>query len=120
MNSHKGPVAIVDDDPAICDSTRILLEVHDLEVRTYLSGRDFLTDAGDIACLVVDYQMPGLNGIELVFELRKRGSNIPTIMITATSDARVERRAAELGIKHVFRKPLQNRVLLDAIREELQ
>lgn len=74
----------------------------------------------DIAYLIVDYQMPGLNGLEFVSELRKRGNNVPTIMITATSDPRVERRATELGIKRVLKKPLQNQVLLRAIHEELE
>ena len=63
--------------------------------------------------------MPGLNGLEIASELRKRGSNVPVIMITATADPAVERRAAELGIRRVLRKPLSNNALLDAIREGL-
>ncbi len=120
MSTQSGAVAIVDDDAAVCDSTRVLLEIYDLEVRTYQSGTDFLKESPDIACLIVDYQMPGLNGLEFVSELRKRGSNVPAIMITATSDQRIERRAAELGIKRVLKKPLSNRELLGAIREELE
>jgi two-component system, LuxR family, response regulator FixJ len=120
MSSQSGAVAIVDDDPAVCDSTRILLEVYGLNVLTYLSGTDFLRASPDVACLIVDYQMPGLNGLEFVSELRKRGSKVPTIMITATNDPRVERRAAELGIKQVLKKPLSNRVLLNALREDLE
>jgi two-component system, LuxR family, response regulator FixJ len=87
--------------------------------QTYLSGGDFLSDDPDVACLIVDYQMPQLNGLELVSELRRRGSNVPTIMITANSDPTVEGRAAKLGINRVLQKPLSNRALLDAIREEL-
>jgi DNA-binding response OmpR family regulator len=64
--------------------------------------------------------MPGLNGLELVSELRKRGSTVPAIMITATTDPTVERRAAELGIKQVLKKPLSNQALLGAIRNELE
>jgi CheY-like chemotaxis protein len=47
------------------------------------------------------------------------GNNVPAIMITATTDPRVERRAGELGIRRVLKKPLFNQVLLGAIREEL-
>ena len=120
MNPDRPVVAIVDDDDAVCDSTRLLLEVYDLGVLTYQSGADFLTDDPDVACLIVDYLMPGLNGLEFVSELRKRGSQAPIVMITATTDPTIERRAATLGIKRVLKKPLSNRILLDAIREELE
>jgi two-component system, LuxR family, response regulator FixJ len=88
-------------------------------VQTYQIGADFLKDDPDIACLIVDYQMPGLNGLEIVSELRKRGSNVPAIMITATADPAVEQRAAEFGVSRVLKKPLSNQALLGAIREEL-
>lgn len=118
MTSPDRAVAVVDDDAAVCDSTRFLLETYDLEVQTYQSGAEFLKDAPAIACLIVDYHMPGLNGLEVVSELRKRGGQVPTIiMITATTDPTVERRAAELGINQVLKKPLSNQVLLGAIRE---
>jgi two-component system response regulator FixJ len=120
MSPQTRAVAVVDDDAAVCDSTQFLLETHDLDVQTYQSGAEFLRGAPVIACLIVDYHMPGLNGLEVVSELRKRGSHVPTIiMITATTDPMVERRAAELGIKHVLKKPLSNQVLLNAIRGEL-
>lgn len=113
-------IAIVDDDPAVCDSTRVLLEVHDFEVSTYLSSTDFLNDSPKIGCLIVDYHMPGLNGLELVTELRARGSEAPVIMITATTDPSVERRAVEQGIKRVLQKPLASQVLLQALRDALR
>ena len=90
MNAGDRVVAVVDDDPAVCDSMRFLLEVYDLGVRTYQSAAQFFRDDPDIACLIVDYQMPGMNGLEVVSELRKRGSNVPAIMITATADPTVE------------------------------
>lgn len=89
-------------------------------MRTYLSGAIFLKDNPDVDCIVVDYHMPGLNGLELASALTVRGSYVPVIMITATADAMVERRAAELGIKRILRKPLSNRALLNAVREELE
>src|ERR1700757_885212 len=119
--SSRGPVvAVIDDDAAVCESTRFLLETYDFEVRTYLSGADFFRDDPDIACLIVDYRLPGLNGLDVVSELRTRGSQVPTIMITATTDLAVERRATELGVKRILQKPLANHVLLRAVREELE
>jgi two-component system, LuxR family, response regulator FixJ len=120
MNADGRAVAVVDDDLAVCDSTRFLLELYDLSVRTYQSGADFLRDDPDIACLIVDYQIPDLNGLEIVSELRRRGSNVPAIMITAAADPAVERRAAGLGISQVLEKPLSTQALLSAIRQELE
>jgi FixJ family two-component response regulator len=110
-------IAIVDDDAAVCESTRFLLETYDFGVLTYQSAADFLDDDPDIGCLIVDYQMPGMNGPELLSELRKRGSKVPAIMITATITPPLQRRGSELGIRRFLEKPLSNRTLLDAIRE---
>ena len=101
MNSQSPTIAVVDDDTAVCDSTRFLLEANNLDVQTYLSGTDFLRENPAVACVIVDYQMPGLNGLDFMSELRQRGSTVPAIMITATSDPIVDRRATQLGIKQV-------------------
>jgi FixJ family two-component response regulator len=112
-------IAVIDDDEAVCESTRFLLETHDFEVSTYLSGSEFLRDNPDVACVIVDYQMPRLNGFEFVSQLRINGSLVPIIMITATPDPAIEKRAAELGISRVLQKPLSNRVLMQVVHEEL-
>ena len=118
MTPTEGAIAVVDDDVAVCQSTRFLLETYDFEVHTYQSGAAFLCDNPVIAGLIVDYHMPVLNGLEVVSELRQRGRLTRTIiMITATTDPEVERHAAELGIT-VLRKPLSNQVLLRAVRGE--
>ncbi len=120
MTSTGGAIAVIDDDAAVCDSTRFLLETYDFDVYTYQSGADFLRDNPVIVCLIVDYHMPGLNGLDLVAELRRRGRDVPAIiMITATTDPSVERRAAELGIRHVLKKPLANQLLLSTLRNHL-
>jgi FixJ family two-component response regulator len=121
MSSGGVVIAIVDDDPAVCDSTRLLLETYGFTVCTYQSGADFLLSKLTFACLIVDYHMPGMNGLEFVSELRQRGNSTPTmIMITATTDATVERRAAELGIQQVLKKPLSSQVLVSSIRNQLE
>jgi two-component system response regulator FixJ len=112
-------IVVIDDDAAVCDSTRVLLEVYDFEVLTYQSAAEFLKKIPEVSCLVVDYHMPGVNGLELVAELRKRGLSLPVIMITATEDATIERHAAELGVRSVLKKPLGN-ALIGAIDEALR
>lgn len=121
MTPIRGAIAVIDDDAAVCDSTRFLLETYDFDVHTYQSGADFLRDNPVIACLIVDYHMPGLDGLGVVRELQERGQRVPTIiMITAATDPAVERRAAELGIQQVLKKPLSNQLLLNTIRNQLQ
>jgi two-component system, LuxR family, response regulator FixJ len=120
MNAQARTIAIVDDDAAVCDSMRVLLEAYAIDVWMYPSGTDFLRANPVVACVTVDYRMPGLNGLDFVSELRRRGSTVPAIMISATSDPTVERRAAEIGIKHVLRKPVSAQVLLGVIREALE
>ena len=120
MSPQSRSVAVVDDDEAVCDSTRFLLEIYGFAVRTYRNSAAFLKDDPEVECIVVDYHMPGLSGLELAAELRARGSQVPVIMITATADAAVERRAAEVGVTRILRKPLANQVLLNAVREELE
>jgi FixJ family two-component response regulator len=119
MSPHSRVIAVIDDDEAVCDSTRFLLETHDFEVTTYLSASEFLRDSPDVACVIVDYQMPGLDGFELVSQFRMSGSLVPILMITATPDPAIERRAAELGISRVLQKPLSNGALMQAVRQEL-
>ena len=114
--SRLPPIAIVDDDAAVCDSTRSLLEAYDFEVRTYLSGADFLRANPNVALLIVDYQMPGLNGLDVVSELRKRGGGVPTMMVTALIDLTLERRAAELGIGRILQKPVPSEAIFRAIQ----
>lgn len=120
MMSFDAPVvAIVDDDVAVCDSTRFLLETYNFDVLTYQKSADFLRDDPEIDCLIVDYQMPDVNGLDFVSELRRRGNTVPAIMITATTDPKVERRATELGVRTVLQKPLANRLLLAALHKEI-
>jgi two-component system, LuxR family, response regulator FixJ len=119
MSAGTGLIAVVDDDPAVCDSLRVLLETHGFEVRTYLRAANLLEDGDDIACLIVDYQMPELNGLDLVSELRRRGNGLPTILITTRNASLIEQRATKLGISHVLKKPLSPELLLNAVREQL-
>lgn len=67
MSSSPGSVLIVDDDAAVRDSLKFALGMEGMEVRLYGSGGEFLADEylPEHGCLVVDYQMPALNGIQL-------------------------------------------------------
>jgi FixJ family two-component response regulator len=111
-------IAVVDDDAAVCDSTRVLLEALDFEVHTFANATEFFAASPNVACVIADYHMPGLNGLELAAELRHGGSAVPVIIITAMSDPRIQSRAAQLGIKSVLMKPL-GKALIAAVQSEL-
>jgi FixJ family two-component response regulator len=108
-------IAVVDDDPAVLKALSRLLRTRSFRTRTYGSGREFLaaleTDIPE--CLIVDLQMPDMNGVELQQHLVSNGINIPTILITAHSDAVLQ--SHDEGFVARLRKPLQEKALFDAI-----
>ena len=79
MSEAEQPVvAIVDDDDAVRDSLRCLLEVVGLTVQTFASASEFLAaELGHVGCLILDQHMPGITGLELVEHLQTNGSQIP-------------------------------------------
>ena len=108
-------IAVVDDDPAVLKGLSRLLRARSFRARTYGSGREFLaalpTDIPE--CLIVDLQMPDMNGVELQQHLVRNGINIPTILITAHADAVLH--SDDGGFVARLRKPLQEDTLFDAI-----
>ncbi|MGH1571705.1 response regulator transcription factor [Methylobacterium sp. P31] len=79
-----GPVLVVDDDEAVRRSLKFALELEGLEVRVFADAAHLLGEAAlpGTGCLVVDQHMPGMNGIELVGQLRGRQVGLPAILIT--------------------------------------
>ena len=99
-------VAVVDDDEAVRDSIRFLLEMADYTVRVYDAPPRMLDDGwGTLDCLVVDQHMPGMTGLEVLARLREAGASLPVVLITGSISPDLERRAAELGAR-VMVKPL--------------
>ena len=107
-------IAIVDDDPAVLKALSRLLRSHAFRARTYGSGREFLAalPAGLPDCLIVDLQMPEMNGLELQQHLVSSGIKIPTILITAYADVALRDHS---GLVASLRKPLQEQALFEAI-----
>jgi FixJ family two-component response regulator len=72
------------------------------------------------ACMVVDYRMPDIDGLELVRCLRDRHVDLPAILISGRVNDQLRRRAALSGISSVLEKPLSDGILVDSIREALR
>jgi two-component system response regulator FixJ len=114
-------IFIVDDDEATRDSLRLLLEAHGFETGEFADGRTFLNGArpADGDCLILDLTMPGMNGFEVLGELRRRGDSPPVIIVTANADAATRNRAAAAGALGMVEKPHRAAELLALVRRAL-
>jgi FixJ family two-component response regulator len=114
-----GPsVFVVDDDPAMRESLRWLIESIGLRVQTYATAREFLDryDPASVGCLVLDVRMPGLSGLDLQDELGKLGNPLPIIMITGYAEVPMAVRAMKGGAIDFIEKPFSDQDLLDRVR----
>ena len=111
-------VFIVDDDAAILNAFSRLLRVSGYAVRTFLSAQSLLEqDITDLpGCLVLDVAMPGLNGLELQQALIATHGDRPTIFVSGASDVPISVQAMKLGAVDFLTKPVDDEVLLSAIR----
>lgn len=114
-------IAVVDDDAAVRDALRFALEFEGLLVCLYDGAQALLADPelAHHGCLVIDYRMPEIDGLELVEVLHARGLAIPVIMITGRANNGMRARASRAGILAVLEKPLSSNALADAIRSAL-
>jgi len=113
-------IVIVDDDEAVRDSLRFSLIVEGFAVRTFAGGQQLLSEsplpAGD--CFVVDQNMPDMDGLDLIAELRTRNLTAPAILITSHPNAAVREQAAAAGVP-IVEKPLLDFALMDSVRRSL-
>lgn len=115
-------VYVVDDDEAMRDSLRWLIESVGLDVETYAAAQDFLDayDGEKPACLVLDLRMPGMSGLELQEELTSRNMTIPIIFITAHGEIKAAVRAMKGGAVDFLSKPFSDQALLDRIQQAIK
>ena len=111
-------IAVVDDDESLCRSLGRLLRAAGIHPVTYLSAEAFLADDKHpcFSCLVLDIQLGGISGIELLRRLVSVGEKTPAIFITAHEDPAMQAEALALGCAGYFRKTDSGSEVLDAIR----
>lgn len=110
-------ILLVDDDPGIRESLKFSLELEGFAVEVFESGESLADLPGfpDASFLVLDYRLPGLDGLTLLALLRRKGVNQPAVLITGLSSRAIRVRAAEAGVL-VIEKPLLCDALSAAIR----
>ena len=115
-------ISVVDDDESIRRTTTLLIESFGFRAATFESAETFLRfgDLQDTSCLIVDVQMPGMNGLQLQSHLAAAGCGIPIIFITAYESNDSRRRAMQAGAAAFLGKPFSDEQLLQTIRSVLR
>jgi FixJ family two-component response regulator len=115
--SKQSLISIVDDDQSFRDSMRRLVKSLGYSSAAFASAAEFLASSRFAAtdCLVADIHMPEMSGVELYRHLVETGRGIPTILVTAYPDDRVQERMLSEGVRCYLRKPLEEAVLIDCL-----
>lgn len=113
-------IYVVDDDEAVRDSLRVLLESYGMTVEDFGSIVEFRRGhvAGRKACMILDLHLPGTSGLDYL-ATRDCPSPLPVIMITARGDAATRERAREMGAQAFLDKPVSDEALIANIRQAL-
>jgi two-component system, LuxR family, response regulator FixJ len=115
-------VRVVDDDPAVRDSLKWMLELAGMQVQVYGSADEFLSEDqfDHPGCLVLDVRLPGKTGVELLEEIESKGCHLPVIIITGHADVPTAVRAFRGGALDFIEKPFDDQHLLERIRHANQ
>jgi FixJ family two-component response regulator len=121
LPSQKLMIYVVDDDYDVRTSLRFLLETEGFDVRTFRSGAALLGSStrNSADCLVVDYKMAELDGLELAHRLRRLDVSTPIILITGYPDEKISAKASLAGVHHVLLKPNLEDNLIDSVRKAI-
>ena len=115
-------VFVVDDDAAVRDSLRWLMDSVGLPVVTYASGEALLEviTPEQPGCVVADLRMPGMSGLDVHQQLSERGCELPVILISGHGDVPVAVRALKSGVADFIEKPFSDQELLDCVQQALR
>ena len=119
-NETMGIVHVVDDDDGVRESMCFLLESEGISALAYPSAQALLdTDPSPAGCVLTDFRMPGLDGLQLQARLTERGVTLPVILMTAFAEVPAAVRAMKAGAMDFLEKPCDPTVLVEAVRRSL-
>ena len=121
MSDAGGRVFVVDDDASVGRSLGRLLKSAGYDVEIFTSADEFMqrVPIEDVGCLILDVQMPGLNGLELQKILARSNCAPPIVFITGHGDLPTSVRAVEAGALDFIQKPFNDETLLKAVDKAL-
>ena len=119
MLDGKMTILVADDDPAVRDALGFSLGLEGFDVRECRDGKELLSHPAlmECDCILLDYKMPELSGLDVLGQLHARGVRAPVIFITGPLTEELRRRAIKAGARKVLEKPLLDGVLTEQIRE---
>ena len=123
MNFTERPiVSVVDDDESVRESLPDLVRKFGFAARAFSSAEEFLSSdsVAETKCLILDVAMPGMTGLDLQQELKRRGQQVPVIFITAQKDSKLREQAFEQGAAQFLYKPFSATALLEALKETMK
>jgi FixJ family two-component response regulator len=114
-------ISIVEDDAFAREAIGELVQSLGFRAATFASAEQFLQSGcvDEVACLITDVQMPGMNGLDLQSCLRADGYDLPIVFISAFAEERARVRALKAGAVAFLRKPFQEQTLVDCINTAL-
>ncbi len=114
-------VHIVEDDPVVCESIRLLLAAEGFDAQTHASAIDFLGAIRPDAtgCVVTDVSLPGMSGVDLLTHITERGLSLPVIVITGQADVPLAVNAMKQGAVDFMEKPFSADALVTSVRKAL-
>jgi len=118
----KNLISVVDDDESVRRTTTLLIESFGFRAAAFESAETFLNSGHlrDTSCLIVDVQMPGMDGLQLQSHLATAGCGIPIIFITAYESKDSRQRAMQAGAAAFLGKPFSDEQLFQIIRSALR
>ncbi len=121
MEGGRPTISIVDDDDAVRMALRMLILSFGWKAQAYDSGRSFLDAYAETTpdCVVLDLNMPGMNGAEVQEALRRRGIQVPVIVVTGQRDPVLLSRARAAGAFELLSKPFQDDELKSSIEKAI-
>jgi two-component system, LuxR family, response regulator FixJ len=119
--SGEATVYVIDDDEAVRESLAFLLASARVPVRTFDSAQAFLASLADLdpGCVITDVRMPGMDGLELLQQLRAKRVQLPVIVVTGHGDVPMAVEAMKIGAADFLEKPFDDDVLLASVRAAL-
>lgn len=117
----RSTICLVDDDPSLRASVSNLMSSLGLEILVFDSAEAFLASdcIEDTGCLVLDFRLQGMNGLDLMAHLAAASRAVPTIMLTGNDADIVQQQALALGATAFLTKPLNPPEFLAAVRDIL-
>jgi FixJ family two-component response regulator len=112
-------IAVVDDEEPVRKALKRLLRAAGLDAEGYASGQDFFAADRRADCVVLDLHMPVMSGLQILKRIRQTTKRLPVVVITAHDQAETRDECIAAGAAAYLRKPLDERLLLNAISAAL-